>query len=418
MTRMFSRTLITSVFGLIILSLTIGCERTNKQLYETCMKNIAYVQTTQGMGTGFIVTICGRKYLYTCEHCLTDARKAKVRLADGSILELDDMEIADGRDLVRFLLPRKYEGLELAGDSEVSVNDKIVAFGDTLGEGVMTVNEGRILALGGSRLEVDAGVLQGNSGGPVLTHEGKVVGVVSCGSVQHDEYTKGTRYDKVRRFAERVSNVKWKMIPYSQYLKDYKRLRDVNGIIAFVDVGIQDEYWKSLWKNKFAKLTKWNVSIYPNVDPESQKCLDAMMDSLNGAMAFAQKLEELAENLKMVEAALQSGSMQFPYYFDNVCIQSEVKLREMFKEAIARQVCFLGLSQETWFARCEKECKSLLEEINGFAADYSGERLKLANRIETVILPKIEEMLKKIRLGSTGEPVSGTRFSEMVRKDE
>ena len=375
-------------FGLILA----GCGLSNTQLYDLCVKSTAYVQTSQGTATGFVVSIQGRKYLYTCEHCLTDTKMAKAKLADGSSIELGDMEIAEGRDLVRFVLPRKYDGLELADDSEVSVNDVIVAFGDTLGEGVMTANEGRILAYGVDKLEVDAGVLQGNSGGPVVTRQGKVVGVVSCGSVLHDEYTKGTRYDKTRRFAERVSNAKWIGVEYSKYLDDYKRLLEIKALLGFMSAYLNDDFWRG--KTNPSKITKWGVPIYFKVGTDAQKCLDGMMNHLNGAIEYINKAGELTENYKKIDLAIKEGSLRFPFHANGIAFQTESELRKSFENAVMMQVCLGATSQGLWYVRCEAECNALLDELRKFAADYSGLRSILVDRVEA-LLPEMDGLIKK-----------------------
>ena len=377
-------------FGLILA----GCGLSNTQLYDLCVKSTAYVQTSQGTATGFVVSIHGRKCLYTCEHCLTDTKMAKAKLADGSSIELGDMEIAVGRDLVRFVLPRKYEGLELADDSEVSVNDAIIAFGDTLGEGVMTANEGRILAYGVDKLEVDAGVLQGNSGGPVVTRQGKVVGVVSCGSVLHDEYTKGTRYDKTRRFAERVSNAKWIGVGYSKYLDDYKRLLEIKALLGFMSAYLNDDYWRGLAKANPSKITKWDVPAYYKVGTDAQKCLDGMINHLNGAIEYINKSGELTENYKKIDLAIKEGSLRFPFHANGIAFQTESELRKSFEDAVMMQVCLGATSQGLWYVRCEAECNALLDELRKFAADYSGLRSILIDRVEA-LLPEMDGLIKK-----------------------
>ncbi len=53
-------------------------------------------------------------------------------------------------------------------DYQLQINTPIAALGNGGGNGVVSVEKGKILGTSGDSLEVDAGIIQGNSGGPVV----------------------------------------------------------------------------------------------------------------------------------------------------------------------------------------------------------------------------------------------------------
>jgi len=58
--------------------------------------------------------------------------------------------------------------LIIEGDAPLQINTEIAALGNGGGNGVVAVEKGKILGTSGDSLEVDAGVIQGTSGGPVV----------------------------------------------------------------------------------------------------------------------------------------------------------------------------------------------------------------------------------------------------------
>ncbi len=92
--------------------------------------------------------------------------------------------------------PREYPFLELG--FETKVGDRAIAIGNPLGEFGNTINPGTITAICDPEteenldemdldltavriLQTDAAINRGNSGGPLINREGKVIGVNTCG---------------------------------------------------------------------------------------------------------------------------------------------------------------------------------------------------------------------------------------------
>ena len=93
-------------------------------------------------------------------------------------------------------------------------------FGNSDGADVITALGGKIIGVGPSLIEISAEFVQGNSGSPVLTLDGKVVGIATFavnGAESENWVKSGTRFDGVRRFALRLDNIHWEAIDWELY---------------------------------------------------------------------------------------------------------------------------------------------------------------------------------------------------------
>lgn len=198
----------------------------SKDQYVKAYQHLVSIRTDDASGTGFRAKIGNKIYLYTCFHCIRHSSSIVAKDSVGKRLVLGDLELCYDRDLVRFELPEETEGLELANKEEVCVSADVFGYGDTLGGGVMTQNMGKILAVGAQKIEIDAAVLQGNSGGPVVNEAGRVIGIISSGSVDDTIWAKGTRYENVRKFAERADGGEWECVSYEDFRSVYSFICD------------------------------------------------------------------------------------------------------------------------------------------------------------------------------------------------
>lgn len=138
------------------------------------------------LGSGFVVREDG--LIVTNRHVIVDARTVKVRLSDGrefaakilgedAVTDIALLSIKAGR------LP----ALRLGSTKAVSVGDIVIAIGNPYGLG-QSVSAGIVSARGRiieddpyiDFLQTDAAINRGNSGGPLLTTDGVVVGVTSA----------------------------------------------------------------------------------------------------------------------------------------------------------------------------------------------------------------------------------------------
>lgn len=143
----------------------------------------------RGVGSGVVVDENGS--ILTSYHVIADAETVLVRFHDGTVLTGRVTQTQPERDLAVVTVPRLPNGVEpaiLGGG--VSQGDEVLAIGSPFAlEG--SVSRGVVSALGrrfvveatGQVLEdmiqFDAAVNPGNSGGPLVDRNGRVVGIVT-----------------------------------------------------------------------------------------------------------------------------------------------------------------------------------------------------------------------------------------------
>jgi len=140
---------------------------------------------TASLGSGFIVRADG--LIVTNRHVIVGARKVHVHLPDGRDVTAD---IVGADALTDIALLRVHAGslpaLRLGTSEDVSVGDAVIAIGNPFGLG-QSVSAGIVSARARALeddpyinfLQTDAAINRGNSGGPLLSTAGVVVGVTS-----------------------------------------------------------------------------------------------------------------------------------------------------------------------------------------------------------------------------------------------
>ncbi|MBW8000535.1 MAG: DegQ family serine endoprotease [Planctomycetes bacterium] len=137
------------------------------------------------MGSGFIVSPDG--YVLTNNHVVEDATEITVRLADDREFkaELVGTDPASEVAVLKIVNDEDFTILELADSDELEVGEWVLAIGNPFGLS-HTVTAGIVSAKGRSGLglaeyenfiQTDAAINRGNSGGPLINLDGKVVGI-------------------------------------------------------------------------------------------------------------------------------------------------------------------------------------------------------------------------------------------------
>lgn len=155
----------------------------NQQSYET-----------QSAGTGVIISRDG--YIITNKHILSDnVTSVSVVLTDGTEYENVSVVGRDPLNDIAFLKIPNVNNLtpaELGDSTSLAVGTKVIAIGNALGEYQNSVTSGIVSATGRTitasidddttetltnLFQTDAAINAGNSGGPLVTLDGKVVGI-------------------------------------------------------------------------------------------------------------------------------------------------------------------------------------------------------------------------------------------------
>ena len=157
---------------------------TLSQMVEAIKLSLAYIETPDGGGRGFIVDEDG--LLVTNAHVVSDSLTVNVVFEDGNEYNGNVLGVDERADLaiVKLRADRKFSVLELGNSDHVDVGDEVIALGLPLSFELgssLTVTRGIISAKraveGVERFQTDAALNPGNSGGPLVGRGGKVVGV-------------------------------------------------------------------------------------------------------------------------------------------------------------------------------------------------------------------------------------------------
>jgi regulator of sirC expression with transglutaminase-like and TPR domain len=163
-----------------------------EQLAEKAKRSIVVIHHTgregkrDGLGAGFVVSADG--LIATNLHVIGDARPITVQLSDGAKHEVVSIHASDrGHDLALIKIDaRKLTPLVLGDSDALKVGQQIATLGHPQGlehSVVAGVLSGRREFEGVSMLQLAMPIEQGNSGGPVLDAQGRVVGIVTMKSL-------------------------------------------------------------------------------------------------------------------------------------------------------------------------------------------------------------------------------------------
>ncbi len=139
----------------------------------------------RAQGSGFIISKDG--YILTNNHLVGEADTVKVKLSDESEFEAKVIGADPESDVALIKIESKEDlpFLELADSEQLQVGEWVIAIGNPFGLS-HTVTAGIVSAKGRSGvgittyedfIQTDAAINPGNSGGPLLTLDGKAVGI-------------------------------------------------------------------------------------------------------------------------------------------------------------------------------------------------------------------------------------------------
>ena len=173
----------------------------------------------QGAGTGFVISSDGQ--IATNAHVVADASKIEVKFADGSTAAGSVLGVDRTDDLAVIKVDKAgLTALSLGKSSDLKIGEPVVAIGNALDlTGGPTATEGIVSALDRTidtnegehlthLLQTDAAINPGNSGGPLLTLDGKVVGINSAGSQDAQNIGFAIAIDTARPIVEQLQQGK------------------------------------------------------------------------------------------------------------------------------------------------------------------------------------------------------------------
>jgi S1-C subfamily serine protease len=214
--------------------------------------SLIFVDTGVSSGSAFIAEQDGKPYLFSNQHNFMGAIKLEFRSMHSGLVDFETFEFSRSRDLVRFALnPEKITELGVLQLSQNTpyIDQPIVVYGNSAGGNVATELRGKVLGVGPRDIEVDADIVSGNSGSPILDSEGNVLGVATYIAFemkfdkkdQRSQIFKGTRFGKARRYGVRIPTDGWVQVDLRPFLQQTYVIADMQNYLEIMHVLV--EYW-------------------------------------------------------------------------------------------------------------------------------------------------------------------------------
>ena len=155
-------------------------------IIETAVESVVTIRTNSGQGTGFIVDSEG--YIVTNAHVLAYsngnlASGIQAITSDGNARSATFIGYDGNLDIALLKISGTWNALEFGNSNDVQVGEKVIAIGNPLGL-QFSVSQGIVSAIhrpGSNELnayiQTDAALNPGNSGGPLIDVNGKVIGI-------------------------------------------------------------------------------------------------------------------------------------------------------------------------------------------------------------------------------------------------
>ena len=158
-------------------------ENANVALYEKVNPAIvaidANIQVGQSSGTGFLITSNG--VILTSSHVVADVEEVDVTTFSGNVYKGKVLSSSkDNQDLalVKIEPKERLAVLKLADFDKIKVGQKVVAIGNPFGfRGTMTIGIVSRIDYTKNKIQTDAAINPGSSGGPLINAHGEVIGI-------------------------------------------------------------------------------------------------------------------------------------------------------------------------------------------------------------------------------------------------
>jgi len=280
----------------------------------------------QSLGSGVIVTPDG--YILTANHVVNGADKVKVALASGE-KEFDAKIIGTDPPTDTAVLKvdgRNLPAIAIADSDKLEVGDVVLAIGNPFGVG-QTVTMGIVSALGRGGfginsyedfIQTDAAINIGNSGGPLVDAEGRLVGI-NTWIISRTGGSVGLG------FAVPVNMARWAM---ERLISDGKVTRGYLGLV------LQPEMTLELAKE--FKLPNMNGALVTTVDPHSPAGKAGFEEGDFVTEFNGQKVKDMMHLRMMVSQTAPGTKATMRIVRDGKEKTLGVTLGEMPKEGLAR----------------------------------------------------------------------------------
>lgn len=286
--------------------------------------DLVFIKGKDGMGSGFIALMRGKKVLITNTHVMASLKNPSFTLLDRSPLRLGTASAAIAHDLIAFVVVEGGTGMPLATavDEEAQIGDPVVVLGNVDGGGVVNPVQGELVGLGPDRVEVNAPFELGNSGSPIVNlRSGKVIGVATYAKL--DTLLSGR--EKLRRFGYRLDSAKnWQLVEWPRFYAESEQANKILTATLEVEDILSD----------FKEIRKQNASRGYET-PAIRSALETYYNVAGQGEAYANNaaLGLLASLREACKSDLAEAQPRFSYdFFRRQLTANEVVRKEIIKK--------------------------------------------------------------------------------------
>lgn len=256
-------------------------------------KSIVFIRGGGGSGSGFICNLRGIPVIITNAHVYAALANPAIMDSDRREYHVKSALACKTRDLVilEIDLPAGVIPLEIEPQiTNLALNSGLAAYGDSLGDGVVTDLKGILQGIGPAVIEISAGIVPGNSGGPVVGEKLRVIGVstfLKRTSLSQNIFD-GTRFgnkdakkdakeEGVRRFATRIDNME---LSDFEIIDPELKQKDLDAIHALQDANNSLIQNIRGYKNSFEAMMFFMKTYVPLENVWNYRCSVHFLDEM------------------------------------------------------------------------------------------------------------------------------------------
>jgi len=150
-------------------------------IIEGAIKSVVTIRTDVSQGTGFLIN--ERGYVITNAHVLYGGNMVEIWNYEQNSFNTKLIGYDETFDIALLKIEGTFEKIYLENSDNVQIGEKVIAIGNPLGL-QFSVSEGIVssvhrIGMNGMKayIQTDAALNPGNSGGPLINKEGKVIGI-------------------------------------------------------------------------------------------------------------------------------------------------------------------------------------------------------------------------------------------------
>ena len=150
-------------------------------IIDKAVKSVVTIRTDVSQGTGFIINKDG--YIITNAHVLAEGRLVNAITYEQETISAKFIGYDSNLDVALLKIPGTYDALELENSDTVQTGEEVIAIGNPFG---LQFSASKGIVSGVHRegpnglpayIQTDAALNPGNSGGPLINKQGKVIGI-------------------------------------------------------------------------------------------------------------------------------------------------------------------------------------------------------------------------------------------------